>query len=71
MKKFYAVRYKQIYNDGSIIEVGALKNEIFEKIEEAIEYANKRNAHIWKFHQNKTNNSFYFVVEIEIPKELL
>lgn len=70
-KTFYAVHYKKIWKDGSTTELGAKKDDIFKSFEEAAHAANKMNEHNWKFHQEKANNAFYFVVEIKIPKELL
>lgn len=70
-KTFYSVHFKKIWKDGSTTEIGANKENIFETFEEAAKKANEMNIHTWKFHQNEAENSFYFVVEIKIPKELL
>lgn len=62
----YKVMYKVFDIDGRIAELDcmSLKKPYFDNFREAANDANRMNEHLWKFHQDRAENHFYYVKEI-------
>jgi hypothetical protein len=58
----YKIVYITHYKDGTYISITTDKNL---KLEEAINKANERNTHLWKFHQDKDRHSIHTVREMQ------